>query len=124
MQPEGKTTMTIILERVYGSALKTAGYRILVDRLWPRGVSRDTLALDEWCRDLAPSNALRAWFAHDPQRWEAFRRKYLAELGEKQTELKRLREVAARTCLVLLYGARDTAHNQAVVLREAITRQA
>mgnify|MGYP000943732459 FL=1 len=60
--------MTIILERVYGSAPRTPGYRVLVDRVWPRGVSRDSLALDEWCRDLAPSHALRTWFAHDPER--------------------------------------------------------
>ena len=112
--------MAIILERVYGSAPRTAGYRVLVDRVWPRGVSRDSLALDEWCRDLAPSHALRTWFAHDPGRWEAFRGKYLAELGERQAELKRLRAVASRECLVLLYGALDTAHNQAVVLLEAI----
>ena len=115
--------MTIVLERVYGSAPRTPGYRVLVDRVWPRGVSRDSLALDEWCRDLAPSHALRTWFAHDPGRWAAFREKYLAELGEHQAELKRLREIASRQCLVLLYGARDTAHNQAVVLREAIAGQ-
>ena len=112
--------MTIVLERVYGAPPRTAGYRVLVDRLWPRGVSRESLELDEWCRDLAPSRALRTWFAHDPGRWEAFRERYLAELGERQAEVTRLRAVASRACLVLLYGARDTVHNQAVVLREAI----
>ena len=115
--------MTIVLERVYRATPRTASSRVLVDRVWPRGVSWDSLALDEWCRDLAPSHALRTWFAHDPERWEAFREKYLAELGEHQAELKRLREVASRECLVLLFGARDTAHNQAVVLREAIAGQ-
>ncbi|NLF22998.1 MAG: DUF488 family protein [Lentisphaerae bacterium] len=114
--------MTIVLERVYGAAPRTAGHRVLVDRVWPRGVARASLELDEWCRELAPSRALRTWFAHDPGRWEAFRGRYLAELDGHQAELTRLREMASRKGLVLLYGARDTAHNQAVVLREALEK--
>ncbi|HNR97814.1 MAG TPA: DUF488 family protein [Planctomycetota bacterium] len=112
--------MAIVLERVYGTTSPTTGYRVLVDRVWPRGVSRETLALDEWCREVAPSAALRAWFAHDPERWEGFRKKYLAELQAQEELLKRLRGIAARRRLVLLYGARDTEHNQAVVLRDAL----
>ncbi len=112
--------MKIILERVYGDAPPTAGYRVLVDRLWPRGVAREALALDEWCRDVAPSAALRTWFGHDPQRWGEFRRKYLAELRDHEEPLARLRAIAARQRLVLLYGARDTAHTHALVLRDAL----
>jgi len=98
------------------------GYRVLVDRVWPRGLTRDALALDAWLRELAPSAALRKAFGHDPARWEAFRRDYLRELsaGEQQARMRELLESAGHRRIVLVYGARDTERNQAAVLREAL----
>jgi uncharacterized protein YeaO (DUF488 family) len=112
--------LAIELQRVYHPAGRRAGTRVLVDRVWPRGVKKENLRLDRWMKDLAPSTPLRKWFGHDPRRWEEFRRRYRAELGqpEKQELLAELRRLARSGSLVLLYGARDQEHNQAVVLRE------
>lgn len=110
----------IRIERVYDSGKNKTGYRVLVDRLWPRGVRKEDLKLDEWLKDLAPSNELRNWFNHDPARWEFFRLKYLEELKGKRDDIKRLRALARKQPLILLYGAKDEEHNQAVVLREAL----
>lgn len=112
--------MTIELQRVYGEIPAAKGYRILVDRVWPRGVSKASLALDEWCREVAPSTELRRWFAHDPQHWDAFQQKYRLELKTKKELLQRLRTLGAHQPLILLYGARDQERNQAVVLREVL----
>lgn len=115
--------MKITLERVYDHTTPPAkGHRVLVDRLWPRGTSRDALALDEWCRDVAPSAELRKWFGHDPARWEEFRRQYTAELQTQQENLNRLRAIATKQNLVLLFGAKDAAHNQAIVLRDVLLK--
>jgi uncharacterized protein YeaO (DUF488 family) len=94
------------------------GARFLVDRLWPRGVARDALALDGWLRDAAPSDELRRWFGHDPARWEEFRRRYVAELDASPETWAPLRDAAAAGDVVLLYAARDREHNNAVVLRD------
>ena len=112
--------MKIKLKRVYDDSGAAEGYRVLVDRVWPRGISKESLRLDEWLRDLAPSTKLRKWFGHDPSRWESFRRQYLDELQAKQVELKRLQTIAKRGPLILLYGAKDEEHNQAVVIRELL----
>jgi len=112
--------MNIKLKRVYDDRGEAEGYRVLVDRVWPRGISKETLRLDEWLRDLAPTTGLRKWFGHDPSRWESFRLQYLDELEARHDELKRLQTIAKKRPLILLYGARDEEHNQAVVIREAL----
>lgn len=112
--------MSIELCRVYDELGKAGGYRVLVDRVWPRGVSKEKLHLDEWLREVAPSTGLRKWFNHDPARWESFRLKYLEELKAKPEELRRLRAVAGKQQLILLFAAKDQDRNQAVVIREAL----
>ena len=114
--------MAIRLQRVYDSPLPSKGKRVLVDRVWPRAISKEQLQLDLWVRELAPSTALRKWFGHDPERWEEFRRRYRAELRQpsKQALLRELKAMALREQVTLLYGARDKAHNQAVVLRDLL----
>jgi uncharacterized protein YeaO (DUF488 family) len=108
------------LKRAYEPALAADGYRVLIDRLWPRGVSREQARLDEWARELAPSTALRRWFGHDPARFAQFRRRYAEELAAQETKLGELREHARTGTLTLVYGARDTEHNDAVVLAEVL----
>lgn len=112
----------IRLKRAYDPPSPDDGVRVLVDRVWPRGKTRESLALDRWERDLAPSAALRRWFGHDPDRWPEFRERYLQELHEpaKQAALERIAEQARRSTVTLVYGARDTEHNQAVVLKEYV----
>ncbi|NLL82897.1 MAG: DUF488 family protein [Lentisphaerae bacterium] len=112
--------MKIKIERVYGSIPHSGDYRVLVDRLWPRGLSHEQLAINEWLKEIAPSTTLRQWFGHDPKLWEEFRQKYLVELASHQNELHRLHTIANKQPLVLLYGAKDTTHNQAVVIKEAL----
>ena len=90
--------------------------RILVDRLWPRGVSKADAALDQWAKDLAPTTALRKWFGHDPERWEEFQHRYAEELREHVDELKQLRVLARKAPITLVYSAHDEVHNDAVVL--------
>ncbi|KRE97621.1 hypothetical protein ASG87_15320 [Frateuria sp. Soil773] len=109
--------MAINVKRVYEPAAKADGYRVLVDRLWPRGLKKEAVPLDLWAKELAPSTALRQWFGHEPSRWEGFRHRYATEL-DAQAELWRpLAERSARHTVTLLYGARDEEHNNAVVLK-------
>lgn len=110
------------LRRVYDSPTRNDGHRVLVDRLWPRGVSKGKADLDEWFRTLAPSDELRRWFGHDPDRWDEFRRRYRAELArsDNQLELDRLVELVRRGRATLVFAAHDQAHNNAVVLRGLI----
>ena len=110
----------VLLKRAYAAAEAADGTRILVDRLWPRGVSRQTAALDDWMKDIAPSTELRQWFGHEPSRWAEFQRRYKAELREHGEELERLRAIAAKGALTLVYAARDEEHNDAVVLRDVL----
>ncbi len=112
----------ITLQRVYEGTGPQGNYRALVDRVWPRGLRRDDLGLDEWARDLAPTTELRKWFNHVEERWDEFRRKYLAELAtpEQQARLEALLQAAGKRPLTLLYGAHDAEHNQALVLRDAL----
>ena len=112
--------MSIEPKRVYDDQGQTKGYRVLVDRMWPRGVAKAKLLLDEWLRDLAPTRELIAWFHRDRSRWADFRRKYLRELDAHGDDLDRLRAIAAKKPLILLYSAKDESHNQAVILREAL----
>jgi uncharacterized protein YeaO (DUF488 family) len=110
------------LKRVYEPAERADGYRVLVDRLWPRGLRKEQAQLDAWLRDLAPSPELRREFGHDPARWDEFRRRYREELAtpECRALLAELRERAEQGPLTLLYAARDTAHNNALVVRDAL----
>ena len=109
----------IEIRRIYDSPVE--GYRVLVDRLWPRGVSKAAARLDEWPRHLAPSAGLRKWFGHDPARWEEFRARYRGELAAHPDELERLRQIARRRKLVLLFAAKSLGCNHAIVLREVLS---
>ncbi|HUH87520.1 MAG TPA: DUF488 family protein [Pusillimonas sp.] len=114
------------IKRAYEAPSGHDGFRILVDRMWPRGVKKDDLPFDLWCKQLAPSPALRKWFGHKPERWERFRAEYQKELHTAE-QAQRLREVlkhADSSHITLLYGARDTEHNHAVILADEITRTA
>ncbi len=114
--------MSIVIQRIYEAETHQRGHRVLVDRVWPRGITKERARVDEWLRDLAPSTELRKWFKHDPARWDEFRTRYRAELTVQRKELERLKHIANETTLVLLYGAKDTEHNQAVVLAEVLQR--
>jgi len=106
------------IKRAYEPAAPEDGSRFLVDRLWPRGVKKEALVLTAWLKNAAPSDALRRWFGHDPERWAEFRRRYRAELKSQPKVLQPLRDALARGVVTLVYAAHDEAHNQAVVLRE------
>jgi uncharacterized protein YeaO (DUF488 family) len=110
----------VAVKRVYDEHGSSDGTRVLVDRLWPRGISRERAAADLWLKDVAPSDALRRWFGHDPRRWASFRRKYRAELAQRPDLLEQLDGLRRRGPLTLVYGARDEARNQAVVLRQVL----
>jgi uncharacterized protein YeaO (DUF488 family) len=114
--------MDVRVKRVYEPAERSDGYRILIDRLWPRGVSHDRARLDAWERDLAPSATLRMWFGHRPDRFEEFRRRYLEELRQQRPQLSELRQRARHGTVTLVFAARDIEHNDAVVLGEVIRR--
>lgn len=110
----------VALKRAYLPAAADDGRRVLVDRLWPRGVSKAQARLDEWMKDIAPSTGLRKWFGHAPARWDEFRRRYRDELREQRPLLRELRRQARKGPITLVYAAKDEAHNEAVVLRNVI----
>ena len=114
--------MDVRIKRAYAAPADDDGRRVLIDRIWPRGVSRDRARLDDWARELAPSAALRTWFGHDPARFAEFRRRYLTELLAQEPKVRELRRIAGQGTLTLVYGARDTEHNDAVVLAELLRR--
>ena len=119
--PTGQPDVRI--KRIYDKPERSDGVRLLVDRIWPRGVTRRDAALDDWLRELAPSSGLRRWFGHDPKRWSEFRTRYHAELRQHRPRLDAIRRRAARERVTLLYGAKDTQMNQAIVLQEAIRKR-
>jgi uncharacterized protein YeaO (DUF488 family) len=112
------------IKRIYEAAAAADGYRALIDRLWPRGISRQRAALDAWPKELAPSNALRLWYGHDPKRWSEFGRRYRAELRAQRAALEALRARAAAGPLTLLYASREPRINHAVVLRQVLLKSA
>lgn len=114
--------MDVRLKRAYDPVAATDGYRVLIDRIWPRGVRRGEAHLDEWARELAPSTGLRRWFGHDPVRFEEFQRRYTEELASQAEKLRELRRRAREGTLTLVFAARDTEHNDAVVLAEILRR--
>jgi len=112
--------VTLHLKRAYDPPAASDGYRVLIDRLWPRGVSKERARLDEWARELAPSSELRRWFGHDPRRWQEFVDKYRAELARQPGVLRSLGDLRRRGRITLLFGASDVRYNHAVVLREVL----
>jgi uncharacterized protein YeaO (DUF488 family) len=114
--------MKIKLKRVYEEPEKLDGTRILVDRLWPRGLTKEKAHIDLWLKEVAPSTELRKWFAHDPAKWPEFKTRYRAELQRNKEQVELLKQAVTRGPTTLLYGARDTEHNEAVVLQELLSR--
>jgi uncharacterized protein YeaO (DUF488 family) len=112
--------LDIEVKRIYDPPAAGDGYRVLVDRLWPRGVSKERARLDEWARELAPSDELRRWFDHRPERFEEFRARYRRELEARAEQVEKLRDRAREGSLTILYAARDREHNNAVVLAELL----
>lgn len=121
----GDLVMSIYLKRVYDPADKLDGYRILVDRLWPRGLSKEKASLAEWMREIAASPELRKWFCHKPELFQEFRSRYLEELRKDEQKLQLIDHIlnmAAKGNVTLLYGAKDTVHNHAIVLQGELMR--
>jgi uncharacterized protein YeaO (DUF488 family) len=114
--------MDVRLKRAYDPAASADGCRVLIDRLWPRGVSRERAKLDDWEKELRPSTELRQWFGHDPRRFQEFRRRYIEELRGQRPRLTALRRRAREGTLTLAYSAHDAEHNDAVVLAEVLRR--
>ncbi len=110
--------MAIKLKRVYEPATADDGARYLVERLWPRGVKKEALRVEAWLNDVAPSDALRRWFKHDPAKWQEFRRRYFKELDHNSAAWEPLLDAARRGAVTLVYSAHDTEHNNAVALQE------
>jgi uncharacterized protein YeaO (DUF488 family) len=108
----------IKLKRAYDAAATSDGSRFLVERLWPRGIRKADLTIDAWLKDIGPSDGLRRWFGHDPKRWDAFRKRYFAELDSKPEVWKSLLTAARRGPVTLIYSSRDTVHNSAVALKD------
>jgi uncharacterized protein YeaO (DUF488 family) len=113
--------MTIQLKRAYEKSQHTDGTRILVDRLWPRGLTKEKAAIDLWLKELAPSTELRKWFGHDPKKWSSFRSRYRTELKQRGDQLQLIKCKAKEGTVTLIYGARDQEHNEAVVLKQLLT---
>lgn len=118
----GEGRREIRIKRAYDPRERGDGFRVLVDRLWPRGVNKDRAAIDEHLKEVAPSAALRKWFGHDPAKWEEFRRRYERELDGKPEPIAFLLNKGKRANITLVYAAKDTAHNDAVVLRNYLLR--
>lgn len=118
-----KSRLTIKVKRVYEKPARSEGCRILVDRIWPRGLSKDAAALDGWMKEVAPSTELRKWFGHEPSRWPAFKKKYFGELDQKDDLLEQLLQTCSGKTVTLLFGAKDCEHNNAVALKEYLDRR-
>jgi uncharacterized protein YeaO (DUF488 family) len=114
----------IKLKRAYEIPSATDGTRVLVDRLWPRGIKKANANIDHWVKELAPTTELRKWFGHDPARWQEFRKRYTAELHQHCDEVDRLRDLARAGPITLVYAAHDEVHNDAVVLRDILLDRA
>ncbi len=114
--------MSLAIKRVYEPVSTKDGYRILVDRLWPRGLSKERAAVDLWLKAIAPSAELRKWFGHEPEKWLEFRRKYFAELATHPDEVGQIRTLAKRRRVTLVYGARNTDNNDAVAILDYLKR--
>lgn len=114
---------TIQIQRVYDEPQKKDGYRVLVDRLWPRGIKKEAAPIDEWAKELAPSTALRKWYGHDPALWAEFQKKYIAELKANEAVAGFIEQHQDIKALQLVYAAKDTEHNHAIVLQRHLKQQ-
>jgi uncharacterized protein YeaO (DUF488 family) len=123
VSPDQKDHMVIKLKRAYEETAPEDGFRVLVDRLWPRGVSKGLARIDLWLKEIAPTEGLRKWFGHDPTRWARFRDRYFRELETNRDAVERLLEEARRGTVTLVYGAKDEEHNNAVALKDYLTAQ-
>ena len=112
----------IIIKRVYEIPDEKDGKRILVDRLWPRGLTKDKAKIDLWLKDIAPSTALRKWYGHDPEKWEEFKRRYFDELKDNKEQVSLLKNEMKNGTVTLIYGAKDETHNEAVVLKDLLIK--
>jgi uncharacterized protein YeaO (DUF488 family) len=112
----------INIKRTYDPPSPDDGKRILVDRLWPRGIRKEGAKIDDWLKDIAPSDELRKWFSHDPSKWQKFKRRYKNELNDKSDLVKNLRRQLKKMNVTLLFSAKDIEHNNAVVLKEVLTQ--
>lgn len=110
------------IKRVYDKPERTDGTRILVDRLWPRGLTKQKAKVDEWLKEMGPSTELRKWFGHDPKRWVEFAKKYRAELRSKKDLLNYIKAATRKGVVTLVYGAKDTDHNEAVILQQQLNK--
>jgi uncharacterized protein YeaO (DUF488 family) len=115
---KGVKNMNIKIKRIYEDPSPADGYRVLVDRLWPRGLRKAEAHIDKWMKELSPSDELRKWFGHDPDKWQEFRHRYIQELSEKMDEVSALFEQTHKQTITLLFAAKDTLHNNAIVLKE------
>lgn len=113
----------IKVKRVYEPAARSDGKRFLVERLWPRGIRKEALRIDEWSKDVAPSTELRRWFSHDREKWEEFRRRYFAELQNRPESWQPIMNAARRATVSLVYSSHDSVHNNAVALRDYLDRK-
>lgn len=108
------------IKRIYNDVADDDGYRILVDRIWPRGIKKEDAHLDDWIKDIAPSTELRKWFGHEPEKFQSFAKKFRKELEGKSEVLEKIRLIAKKQKVTLLYAAKDVEHNQAVVLLDVL----
>lgn len=115
--------MNIFIKRIYDPKESGDGRRVLVDRLWPRGISKEKASWDEWLKNVGPSTALRRWFGHDPSKWDVFRQRYFEELARNTDAVSHLLQLVREGNLTLLYSARDTVHNEAAALRDYLLQQ-
>lgn len=114
--------MRIRLKRIYDKPARADGRRVLVDRVWPRGLTKEETQIDDWLKEIAPSTRLRKWFGHDPARWKEFKRRYANELDHRREQVERLAQQASKRTVTLLFGAKDIEHNNAVALKEYIEK--
>jgi len=116
--------LRLAVKRAYEPPASSDGQRVLVDRVWPRGVKKEALALEDWMKELAPSTKLRKWFGHDPEKWGEFRKRYFRELDARPEAVAALLQRCAKSKVTLVYGAKDSAHNQAVALKDYLMKKA
>ena len=114
--------LVVKIKRIYEPASREDGKRILIDRLWPRGIKKEEAKIDEWMKEIAPTTDLRKWFSHDPAKWPEFRKRYINELKSKSDLVERLRSEATEGTITLLFAAKDPEHANAVVLKEVIEK--
>lgn len=115
--------MAIAIKRMYEEPSPKDGYRILVDRIWPRGISKEAAKIDEWLKDIAPSTELRKWFNHEPPKWIEFKKRYFAELKSKEKELEDIYSLLKKHHITIMYAAKSEEYNNAVALKEYIEKQ-